>query len=188
MDSTRISGKLAMVIASIEAGFLKKSIKVCIFLQLRRLSTPRSFVKLWHLACVSSCNKKGVQFPEANMTSQTNMTARNLRQFGKRQLPPLLSEYWLVADESSAQHFQDFKHINRVPPISENGGDWKGVCGNETSEWYKKIEESYASKPGTLVLKPKEGKKDINWCGVFRSPSGGGFSNRPSLRCSSPCS
>ncbi len=73
--------------------------------------------------------QKGVQFPEANMTSQTNMTARNLRQFGKRQLPPLLSEseYWLVADESSAKHFQDIKHINKVPPISENGGDWIGV-------------------------------------------------------------
>ena len=61
------------------------------------------------------------------MTSQTNMTARNLRQFGKRQLPSLLSEYWLVADESNAKHFQDFKHINKVPPISENGGDWKGT-------------------------------------------------------------
>ena len=104
------------------------------------------------------------------MTSQTNMTARNLRQFGKRQLPPLLSEYWLVADESNAKHFQDFKRINKVPPISENGGDWKGVCGDETSDWHKKIEESYASKPGTLVLKPKEGKEDLNWCGVFRSP------------------
>ena len=113
--------------------------------------------------------QKGVQFPEANMTSQTNMTARNLRQFGKRQLPPLLSEYWLVADESSANHFQDFKYINKVPPISENGGEWKGVCGNET-EWYKKIEERYASRPGTLVLKSKDGKKDTNWCGVFRNP------------------
>ena len=114
--------------------------------------------------------QKGVQFPEANMTSQTNMTARNLRQFGKRQLPPLLSEYWLVADESSANQFQDFKYINKVPPISENGGEWKGVCGNETEEWYKKIEARYASRPGTLVLKSKDGKKDTNWCGVFRSP------------------
>ena len=32
--------------------------------------------------------QRGAQFPQANMTSQTNMTARNLRQFGKRQLPP----------------------------------------------------------------------------------------------------
>ena len=104
------------------------------------------------------------------MTPQANLTARNLKQFGKRPLPPLLSEYWLVADESSAKHFPDFKHINKVPPISENGGDWKGVSGNETNEWYKKIEEIYASKPGTLVLKPKDSKKDIKWCGVFRSP------------------
>ena len=55
--STQTSVRLATAITSIEVGPLKKLIKVCTFLQLRRLSTPRSFAKPWHRACVGSCNK-----------------------------------------------------------------------------------------------------------------------------------
>ena len=104
------------------------------------------------------------------MTAQTMLTSRNLRQFGKRQLPPLMSEYWLVADELSAKHFQDIKPINRVPPISENGGKCEVINGNESNEWYSNVENMYASMPSTLVLNPKDDNKEMSWHGVFRNP------------------
>ena len=66
--------------------------------------------------------ERGVAFPDSHLTSTTQMTARNMRQFGKKQLPPLLSEYWLIADESLAQQFSDFKALQKPPPISEKWG------------------------------------------------------------------
>ena len=122
-------------------------------------------------SCLSQfLQQKGVRFPEANLTEQTQLTSRNLRQFGKRLLPPLMSEYWLVADETSAKHFQDSKPINKAPPISENGGKCEMINGSESKEWYINIENNYASLPSTLVLKHKETNKEMNWHGVFRNP------------------
>ena len=76
-----------------------------------------------------------------------------------------MSEYWLVADEISAKHFQDIKPINKAPPISENGGKCEMINGSESNEWYINIENNYASLPSTLVLKHKETNKEMSWHG-----------------------
>lgn len=110
--------------------------------------------------------QQGVDFPDLHLTSTTQMTARNMRQFGKKQLPPLLSEYWLVADESLAKQFNAFKALQKPPPISEKWG--KDFCSNVLD--IKQLENDYATKAGSLMMETNIDKEEVKWCGVYRTP------------------
>ena len=112
--------------------------------------------------------ERGVEFPDLHLTSTTQMTARNMRQFGKKQLPPLLSEYWLIADESLAKQFNDFKSLQKPPPIS---GKWGNDLGSNKPDELdlKHIEKNYATKAGTLMVEATP-NKEVKWFGVYRTP------------------
>ena len=112
--------------------------------------------------------ERGVEFPDLHLTSTTQMTARNMRQFGKKQLPPLLSEYWLIADEALAKQFNDFKSLQKPPPIS---GKWGNDLGSNKPDELdlKHIEKNYATKAGTLMVEATP-NKEVKWFGVYRTP------------------
>ena len=132
---------------------------------------PKKLCDTMASCLVQFLQEKGVCFPALHMTSNTQVTARNLRQFGKKQLPPLLSEYWLITDEVTAAQFSASKPLNKVPPISENGGDEKLESNFDGSqEGLEILEATYASRPGTINLKGHKVKDEVQWCGVFRTP------------------
>ena len=113
--------------------------------------------------------ERGVEFPDLHLTSTTQMTARNMRQFGKKQLPPLLSEYWLIAGESLAKQFNDFKALQKPPPISGKWGNDLGL--NKLDELdIKHIETNYATKAGSLMVEANMDSEESKWFGVYRTP------------------
>ena len=75
------------------------------------------------MVCLQSwLAERGARFPQQNLTDDTKMSARQLRQFGKKQLPPLLSEYWLVTDSYIAEFFTTAKALSGCPPGLEKRG------------------------------------------------------------------
>ena len=110
-----------------------------------------------------------LNFPDLRLTSTTQMTARNMRQFGKKQLPPLLSEYWLIAGESLAKQFNDFKALQKPPPMSGKWGNDLGL--NKLDELdIKHIETNYATKAGSLIVEANMDTEEAKWFGVYRTP------------------
>ena len=113
---------------------------------------------------------KGVTFVDTNLTDQTAITPRQLRVHGKKQLPPLLAEYWLVCDQTMAQQFAYYKPLTRLPPTCEKGGVMLVQTGNQFVEQCKKLESDYAVKLGTLFAATTTSDKVSNWFGVLRRP------------------
>ena len=113
---------------------------------------------------------KGVSFVDTSLTDQTAITPRQWRVHGKKQLPPLLAEYWLVCDQTMAQQFPYYKPLTRLPPTCEKGGVMLAQTGNEFSEKCKKLESDYAVLSGTVFAATTTSDKVSNWFGVLRCP------------------
>ena len=65
---------------------------------------------------------QGSILPDTNFTTDTSLTARHPRQHRRKPLPPLVAEYWLIADQPIADQFPHVKPLNRLPPTMEKGG------------------------------------------------------------------
>ncbi len=63
--------------------------------------------------------QQGVRFPAEKLQYDTSITARHLRQHGKKPLPPLMAEYWPITDASIAKQFSHYKPIKFVPESLE---------------------------------------------------------------------
>ena len=116
---------------------------------------------------------KGVKFVDTNLNQQTSMTPRQLRVHGKKQLPPLFAEYWLVCDEAMAQQFEHYKHISRLAPTCEKGGVMMVQFHQGNNEFVaqcKSLESKYSSCLGTIFAATSVSDKVLQWFGVLRNP------------------
>lgn len=113
--------------------------------------------------------QRGAKFSLPQLTEDTTISARQLRQFGKRQLPPLLSEYWLVTDSHLAEFFPQAKPLSTCPPGLKRGVDEEKV-GELDIKLAEALEEQYAKLPGTVVRHlATDNPGDIKWYGVHRN-------------------
>ena len=83
---------------------------------------PMELCKIMMICLESWLSKRGATFPSQRLTEDTKLSARQLRQFGKKQLHPLLSEYWLVSGSSIAALFPQAKALSSCPPGLEKRG------------------------------------------------------------------
>ena len=65
---------------------------------------------------------KGTKFVDANLSQQTSLAPRQLRVHGRKQLPPLLAEYWMICDSVIAKQFPSYKQLKQLPPTCEKWG------------------------------------------------------------------
>ena len=118
---------------------------------------------------------KGVTFSDTNLNLQTSMTPRQLRVHGKKQLPPLLAEYWLVCDEPISKQFPHCKPIARLPPTCEKGGviivQFHGDSDGEFANQCKSLESKHATSLGTIFAATTRSDKVVKWFGILRDPS-----------------
>ena len=126
----------------------------------------RAMVSCFEIWLVQS----GAKFPPQLLTNDTKMSARQLRQFGKKQLPPLLSEYWLVADHDIAALFPKAKPLSVCSPDLKTGDDSVVQRAQLNNSFAATLEDQYASLPGTVLRSC--GKNDDpgkKWDGVHRT-------------------
>ena len=114
---------------------------------------------------------QGTILPDTNFTTETSLTARHLRQHGRKPLPPLVAEYWLISDQPIADHFQHVKQLNRLPPTMEKGGvvlldNDKGLLDQQCAI----LEQQYSTLPGTVFRATSSFEKVEKWYGVLRTP------------------
>ena len=118
---------------------------------------------------------KGVKFADTSLNQQTSMTPRQLRVHGKKQLPPLLAEYWMVCDKAMAQQFEHYKSISRLPPTCEKGGVLMMVQFHQGSNKFvdqcKSLELKYSSCLGTIFAATTASDEVSKWFGVLRNPA-----------------
>ena len=114
--------------------------------------------------------QRGAKFPSQLVTNDTKMSARQVRQFGKKQLPPLLSEYCLVADYDIAALFPKAKLLSACPPGLKMGDDSVVQHAELNNSFAVALEDQYAILPGTVLRacgkNDDPGKK---WYGVHRT-------------------
>ena len=103
-------------------------------------------------------------------TMMSKLSARQLRQFGKKQFPPLLSEYWLVTDSYIAALFPQAKALSSCPPGLEKGGDSVVSQIELNNSFAMALEKRYASLPGTIFRScGTEDDTSKRWDGVHRN-------------------
>ena len=125
------------------------------------------------MACLETwLLERKARFPSQHFTDDTKLSARQLRQFGKRQLPPLLSEYWLVTDSFIAEFFTNAKALSFCPPGLEKGGvESKVSHATLNGEFTKQLEEKFAILPSTILrYVDTDDSDDKKWYGVHRTP------------------
>ena len=125
------------------------------------------------MACLETwLLERKARFPSQHFTDDTKLSARQLRQFGKRQLPPLLSEYWLVTDSFIAEFFTNAKALSSCPPGLEKGGvESKVSHATLNGEFTKQLEEKFAILPSTILRHvDTDDSDDKKWYGVHRTP------------------
>ena len=114
---------------------------------------------------------KGTILTDTNLTADASLTARHLRHHGRKPLPPLVAEYWLIADETIAEHFQHVKPLNRIPPTIEKGG--VVVLDNNNGlldQQCEILQQQYSTLPGTIFRATCGFDKVEKWYGVLRNP------------------
>ena len=112
----------------------------------------------------------GSILPDTSLTANAQLTARHLRHHGRKPLPPLIPEYWLISDQSIAEQFQHVRPLNRLPPIMEKGGvilldnkvDLKQQCAA--------LEQRFSILPGTAFRATCSFDKVDKCFGVLRNP------------------
>ena len=133
---------------------------------------PMELCKAMMVCLESWLAERGARFPQQNLTDDTKMSARQLRQFGKKQLPPLLSEYWLVTDSYIAEFFTTAKALSGCPPgLEKRGDDTTKVLQSELNNSFARaLEEKHATMPGTVLRYVDSDKgKERKWYGVHRT-------------------
>ena len=111
---------------------------------------------------------KGTKFVDTNLSQQTMMAPRQLRHHGRKQLPPLLAEYWLVCD--FAQQFQHCKQLTYLPPTCEKGGVIVIQQDDNFSRACKSLEEQYSCLLGAVFAATCSSDGVQQWFGVLRKP------------------
>ena len=107
---------------------------------------------------------------DTNLSQDTTLTSRQLRQHGRKQLPPLLAEYWMVCDMHIAQQFPFFKQLKQLPPTCEKGGVILVQHDKNFSHACKSLEEQYSGCLGTVFAATCSSNEVQQWCGVLRKP------------------
>ena len=124
-----------------------------------------------HLVKKNTMVQQGVRFPAEKLQYDTSITARHLRQHGKKPLPPLMAEYWLITDASIAKQFSHYKPIKFVPKSLENGVMMFLVSADsDIVQWCARLEQVYAIKTGTIVKATTKFSEVAQWFGVWRTP------------------
>ena len=113
---------------------------------------------------------KGTKFVDTNLSQDTTLTSRQLRQHGRKQLPPLLAEYWMVCDMHVAQQFPFFKQLKQLPPTCEKRGVILVQHDKNFSHACKSLEEQYSGCLGTVFAATCASNEVQQWCGVLRKP------------------
>ena len=113
---------------------------------------------------------KGAKFVDTNLSQDTTLTSRQLRQHGRKQLPPLLAEYWMVCDTHIAQQFPFFKQLKQLPPTCEKWGVILVQHDQNFSHACKSLEEQYSGCLGTVFAATCSSNEVQQWCGVLRKP------------------
>ena len=113
---------------------------------------------------------KGAKFVDTNLSQDTTLTSRQLRQHGRKQLPPLLAEYWMVCDIHIAQQFPFFKQLKQLPPTCEKRGVILVQHDENFSQACKSLEEQYSGCLGTVFAATCASNEVQQWCGVLRKP------------------
>ena len=113
---------------------------------------------------------KGTKFVDTNLSQDTTLTSRQLRQHGRKQLPPLLAEYWMVCDIHIAQQFPFFKQLKQLPPTCEKRGVILVQHDENFSQACKSLEEQYSGCLGTVFAATCASNEVQQWCGVLRKP------------------
>ena len=128
---------------------------------------PRGLCDAMAASLIRFLAQQDMIFPAENLQHDTHITARHLRQHGKKPLPPLLAEYWIIADLDIAKNFQHYKPIKYVPK-RENGGVVQGA--NDIGQLCKELEKDHATSRGTIVRAVKSFSEVEQWYGVWRTP------------------
>ena len=113
---------------------------------------------------------KGTKFVDTNLSQDTTLTSRQLRQHGRKQLPPLLAEYWMVCDIHIAQQFPFFKQLKQLPPTCEKWGVILVQHDQNFSHACKSLGEQYSGCLGTVFAATCSSNEVQQWCGVLRKP------------------
>ena len=124
-------------------------------------------------ALVMFLSNKGVRFVSENFQHDTAMTARHLRHHGKKPLPPLMAEYWLIADKFIAGGFSHSRPIKFIPKETENGGsvtDFGKMSEADKKAYLQQLELDNATLTGTVVRATQKFSEVEQWFGVWRTP------------------
>ena len=112
----------------------------------------------------------GTVFPDTNLTADAKLTARHLRHHGRKPLPPLVSEYWLIADELISKNFSQIKPLTKLPPTMEKRGEVIMKADDNLKQQCLELEQQFANMPGTVVRASCGFDGVTQWYGVFRDP------------------
>ena len=112
----------------------------------------------------------GTNFPDTNLTANAKLTARHLRHHGRKPLPPLVSEYWMIADETISKQFSHTKPLHSLPPTMEKGGEIVLEADENLKHRCVELEQQFATMPGTVVRASCRFDRVTKWYGVFRNP------------------
>ena len=135
----------------------------------REKEYPKELCEAMAASLIRFLVHQGVRFPAEKLQYDTAITARHLRQHGKKPLPPLMAEYWLIADADIAKQFTHYKPIRLLPKFVENGGDVLDASSN-MEQWCAELEQKCAMKTGTVVKATKKFSEVEQWFGVWRTP------------------
>ena len=134
---------------------------------------PKQLCEAMTTALVMFLSNKGVRFVSENFQHDTAMTTRHLRHHGKKPLPPLMAEYWLIADKSIAGGFSHSRPIKFIPKESENGGsvtDFGKMSEDDEKAYLQQLELDNATLTGTVVRATQNFSEVEQWFGVCRTP------------------
>ena len=134
---------------------------------------PKQLCSAMTAELVTFLGNKGVRFVAENFQHDTTMTARHLRHHGKKPLPPLMAEYWLIGDKSIAGSFSHSKPIKFIPKESENGGsviDFGNMNEADKKAYLQNLERDNATLTGTVVRATRKFSEVEQWFGVWRTP------------------
>ena len=113
---------------------------------------------------------KGTKFVDTNLSQQTTLAPRQVRIHGRKQLPPLLAEYWMVCDSVVAQQFPSYKQLKQLPPTCEKWGVIFVQQDEKFNHTCKSLEEQYSGCLGTAFAATCSSDLVQQWFGVLRKP------------------
>ena len=113
---------------------------------------------------------KGTKFVDTNLSQQSTLAPRQLRTHGRKQLPPLLAEYWMVCDSTIAQQFPSYKQLKQLPPTCEKWGVIFVQKDDKFEYTCKSLEEQYSGCLGTVFAATVSSELVQQWFGVLRKP------------------